>query len=71
MLFLINERTTLYLKCHRARSRGLSFSLLSSSLTRVFAVLRLVVTTATREKLYGSFLAMPLHEDMAPWNLFF
>lgn len=35
------------------------------------SVLRLGVTSATRDKLYGSFLAMPLYEDMAPWNIFF
>jgi hypothetical protein len=37
----------------------------------LISILRLGVTTEWRDKLYGSFLAMPLYEDMAPWNIFF
>ena len=36
----------------------------------LISILRLGVTTETRDQLYGSFLKMPLYEDMAPWNIF-
>jgi len=37
----------------------------------LISILRLGITDATRDKLYQSFLDMPLYEDMAPWNIFF
>ena len=37
----------------------------------LISILRLGITDATRDKLYESFLEMPLYEDMAPWNIFF